>query len=85
MEVGIRKLRGHLSDYIARARDGTEIVVTDRGTAVARIVPVAGGRALDRAVAAGLVSPAPRRERQRPAARVRSRDEVSTLVTEQRR
>ena len=57
MEVGIRELRGRLSEYLARVREGDEVVVTDRGTAVARIVPIHGGRALDHAVAEGLVSP----------------------------
>jgi len=85
MEVGIRELRGRLSDYLARVREGEEVVVTDRGAAVARIVPVTGGRALDRLVAEGLVSPATRPARTRPARRVRSRGGVSDLVGEQRR
>jgi prevent-host-death family protein len=85
MEVGIRELRGRLSDYLARVGEGDEIVVTDRGTAVARIVPIRGGRALDRAVAEGLVSPPPRPARTRPARRVKSRGKVSDLVGEQRR
>jgi prevent-host-death family protein len=85
MEVGVRELRGRLSDYLARVRDGEEVVVTDRGTAVARIVPIVGGRALDRAVAEGLVSPAPERTRSRPARRTHSRGPVSDLVAEQRR
>lgn len=85
MDVGIRELRGRLSDYLARVREGDELVVTDRGTAFARIVPIAGGRAFDRAVAEGLVSPATTPARTRPAQRIRSRGKVSDLVTEQRR
>ena len=85
MEVGIRELRGRLSDYLARVREGDEVVVTDRGTAVARIVPIHGGRALDRAVADGLVSPRAGHTRARPARRVHSRGRVSDLVGEQRR
>ncbi|MHB1446450.1 MAG: type II toxin-antitoxin system Phd/YefM family antitoxin [Acidimicrobiales bacterium] len=85
MEVGIRELRGRLSDYLARVRGGEEMVVTDRGTAFARIVPINGGRALDRAIAEGLVTPAPHSARTRPARRVPSRGQVSDLVTEQRR
>jgi len=54
MDVGIRELRGSLSEYLARVRDGDELVVTERGKAVARIVPITGGRALDRAVADGV-------------------------------
>jgi prevent-host-death family protein len=85
VEVGIRELRGRLSDYLARVRAGDEIVVTDRGTAFARIVPIASGRAIDRAVAEGLVTPASLPGRTRPLRRVRSRGTVSDLVAEQRR
>lgn len=85
MEVGVRELRGRLSEYLAHVREGHEVVVTERGVGVARIVPIAGGRALDRAVAEGLVSPAPQRGRSRPTRRTRSRGPVSDLVADQRR
>jgi prevent-host-death family protein len=85
VEVGIRELRGRLSDYLTRVRDGEELVVTDRGVAVARIVPISGGRALDRAVTDGLVTPTAHPARTRPAERVPSRGGVSHLVAEQRR
>ncbi|MGH9294200.1 MAG: type II toxin-antitoxin system Phd/YefM family antitoxin [Acidimicrobiales bacterium] len=85
MEVGIRELRNHLSDYLDRVRDGAEIVVTERGTAVARVVPISGGRALDRLIQEGLVTPAARSTRSRPRQRVRARGTVSDLVFEQRR
>jgi prevent-host-death family protein len=85
MEIGVRELRGRLSDYLARVRDGEELVVTERGIAIARIVPISGGRALDRAVADGLVSPAPQRTRTRPTRRTRSRGPISDLVADQRR
>jgi len=85
MDVGIRELRGSLSEYLARVRAGDELVVTDRGKAFARIVPIAGGRALDRAIADGLVTPTSLPPRTRPAERIRSRGTVSDLVAEQRR
>jgi len=85
MEVGIRELRGRLSDYLARVREGDEVIVTDRGAAFARIVPIKGGRTLDRAIAEGIVSPAREPGRTRPAQRVKSRGNVSDLVSEQRR
>ena len=85
MEVGIRQLRNHLSDYLERVREGDEVIVTDRGSAVARIVPVAGGRALDRLVAEGIVTLAAKSSRPRPTHRVRARGEISDLVGEQRR
>ena len=48
MEVGVRDLRNHLSRYLDRVRDGEEIVITDRGRAIARVLPVATERAIDR-------------------------------------
>ena len=74
-----------LSDYLDRVREGDELVVTDRGTAFARIVPIAGGRALDRAIAEGLVTSASPSARSRPSQRTTSRGTVSDLVAEQRR
>lgn len=85
MEVGIKELRSQLSDYLARVREGNEVVITDRGAAIARIIPINGGRAFDRAVAEGLVTPAGRRARTRPDRRVQSRGGISDLVGEQRR
>lgn len=58
MEVGIRELRDHLSRYLDQVRDGEEITVTDRGRAVARILPVSGERKIDRLIAEGRVTPA---------------------------
>jgi prevent-host-death family protein len=39
--IGVRELRQHASRYLARVRAGETIEVTDRGRAVARLVPVA--------------------------------------------
>lgn len=38
--VGVRELKAHLSEYLARARGGEVIVVTDRGARVAQLSPV---------------------------------------------
>lgn len=40
MEVAISALRAELSTWIQRARNGEEIVVTDRGVPVVRLVGV---------------------------------------------
>jgi len=42
--VGIRELKAKLSSYIDKARNGEQIVVTDRGLEVAVINPVSGER-----------------------------------------
>jgi prevent-host-death family protein len=59
VEVGIRELRADLSRWISRVREGDEILVTDRGKPVARIVAVGGERKIDRLIREGLVIPAP--------------------------
>lgn len=43
----IGQLKARLSEYVARARAGEEVVITDRGTPVARLVPLAGALALE--------------------------------------
>lgn len=40
MNVGIRELKQHLSRYVARAREGETIVITDRGVPVAKLEKV---------------------------------------------
>ena len=84
MEVGVRELRNHLSRYLDRVRDGNELIVTDRGHAIARVVPVGSERMLDRLIAEGIVTPA--REPRSPAPKpIKTKSTVSDLVGEQRR
>lgn len=41
MDVGIRELKAKLSEYLTRAAAGEEVVVTDRGVPIVRLVPFA--------------------------------------------
>lgn len=84
MEVGVRELRNNLSRYLDRVRDGEEVVVTDRGRAIARVLPVGAERALDRLIAEGVVTPAQQPKR-RAGTPIRSKGTVSDLVGDQRR
>jgi prevent-host-death family protein len=87
MDVAISTLRAELSSWIERARAGEEIVVTDRGTPVARLLPIDTAPLLDQLVERGVLAK-PRRAG-RPAAqgatRVRASSPVADLVSEQRR
>lgn len=87
MEVAISALRAELSSWIERAGAGEEIVVTDRGTPVARLVAVESAPLLEQLTANGVISK-PRRG-VRPVAtsadRVRADGPVADLVSEQRR
>ncbi len=84
MEVGVRELRNNLSRYLERVRDGEEVVVTEHGRAIARLLPLNGERVIDRLVREGKVTPAasPRRPLPKP---VKAKGPVSDLVAEQRR
>jgi prevent-host-death family protein len=84
VEVGVRELRDNLSRYLEQVRRGEEVVVTDRGRAIARVTPIGTERAIDRLIAEGLVTPASRPKR-RGSRRVKGSGTVSDLVAEQRR
>lgn len=84
MEVGIRDLRDHLSRHLEFVQSGEEVVVTDRGRAIARILPMSGERTIDRLVALGLVTPRcmPKVPSSPP---ITTSETVSDLVAQQRR
>lgn len=84
-EAGIRDLRDHLSRHLERVRAGEELLITDRGRPIARLVPVESENTFDRLVAEGLVTPAVSRGRDRPTTPVAATGPVSELVAEQRR
>lgn len=87
MEVAVTELRSRLSEWIGRARQGEEIIVTDRGLPVARLTSVDSTSLVERLVREGVLAPPeqPRRPRARGAARVMATGSVSDLVGEQRR
>lgn len=53
--IGIRELRDGLSRHLADVREGGEIIVTDHGTPIARIVPYGKESGLERLVREGVV------------------------------
>lgn len=84
MEAGVRELRDHLSRYLTVVRTGEEVIVTDHGKAVARLVPLDQPRPIDRLVAEGLLTPAPSNKRPLASARIKTKGTVSDLVADQR-
>jgi prevent-host-death family protein len=88
VKVGVRELRDNLSRYLDRVRAGDEVVVTDHGREIARVVPIADGErkpsALDRLVAEGLAAPPKRVRRPLPSSGIPASEAVSPLVSEQR-
>ena len=80
MDVGIRELRADLSRWLKRVEAGEEIVVTDRGRPIAKIVATNGRSKLDELIAAGLVTHAPRPVRDKLPPPIKARGTVSYLV-----
>src|SRR5262249_60890303 len=60
MDVTVTDLRAHLSSWLERARSGHEVVITDRGVPVARLVGLTTTTTLERLAAGGVIGrPAP--------------------------
>ncbi len=87
MDVAVSVLRAELADWIERARNGEEVVVTDRGTPVARLVAVDSAPLLERLTREGVLGRPKRADRptSTPSRRVKASRSVSELVSEQRR
>lgn len=82
--VGIRDLKAHLSEYVGMARRGDTVVITDRGTAVARMVSIDSESALQRLLDEGLAMPPAHGVRPMPLPRATG-GTVSDLTSTQRR
>jgi prevent-host-death family protein len=87
MDVAVTELRAHLSRWIDAARQGNDIVITDRGTPVARIVALDSTPVIERLTAEGVIGRPS--SATRPIAGNRHRPTpkrpVADLVSEQRR
>jgi prevent-host-death family protein len=85
-DVGVRDLRNNLSKWLREVANGEELVITDRGRPIARLISSAWPSALEQLIAAGEIGP-PRRGKGSDARRptIKSRGSVSDLVADQRR
>ena len=87
MEVAVSTLRAELADWIERARKGEEVIVTDRGIPVARVIAVDSAPLLEALTQRGILG-RPRRSTRPPATgaqRPKPHRPVSELVGDQRR
>lgn len=57
MRVGIRELREQIKRYVEAARRGEDVIITDHGHAIARLVALQHERPVDRLIEAGLATP----------------------------
>jgi prevent-host-death family protein len=89
MVIGVAQLKARLSEHLARVRAGDEVLVTDHGRPIARIVPVADEHErLGELERQGLVRPGsmklPDGFRGRPRPKVSGPTLTETLVEERR-
>ncbi len=87
MDVAISELRSNLRSYLDHARTGENVVVTERGIPIARLVAIDAATVLERLERDGIVS-RPRtgkRPRSTSRTRVKATAPVSDLVAELRR
>ena len=84
-EVGIRELRDNLSRFIDEVRSGHELIVTERGRPVARIVRTSVDTRLEELVAAGVVTPPQIAMDPSSFGRIRTKGDIMEFVFEQRR
>jgi prevent-host-death family protein len=62
--VGVKLLKNHLSEYVRATREGETTVITDRGSAVARLIPAEPHRnesVIERGIREGWIRQAVRR------------------------
>lgn len=87
VDVAVTELRAHLSAWLFRARSGDEVVITDRGIPVARLLGVGSTSTLERLIAEGVISGPKAVERPKASGRSRPRAlrPLSDVVSEQRR
>lgn len=87
MDVAVSALRSDLASWLDRVRAGEEVVVTDRGVPVARLVPVDAAPLLERLMREGVLSKPlhPERPKAADVRRVSAQGSVADLVGEQRR
>ena len=87
MDVAISELRADLRAWVDRARSGENVVVTERGLPVARLVAVDSSPLIDRLEKQGVLSRPVQVTRVRAAdvRRVEAEGSVSDLVSELRR
>jgi prevent-host-death family protein len=87
MDVAVTELRAHLSEWLERARGGDEVVITDRGVPVARLLGLTAAATLERLAADGVIGRPALAQRPRASGRPRprSRRPLADIVSEQRR
>jgi len=87
MDVTVSEFRANLRNWLERAQQGDEVIVTERGVPVARLSGIGTAPLLDRLTAEGVIGRPAKSERPSASGRPRPRPRrpVAPLVSEQRR
>ena len=91
-KAGVAELKAQLSRYLGLVKGGTEVLVTEHGVAIAKLVPLQAaerrGARRDRLAREGVLRLGRKRVRKSllttPKGRVRNRGVVSALIDERR-
>jgi prevent-host-death family protein len=83
MEAGVRELKSRLSEFLGLVAAGEQVIVTDRGRPVARLVPFATESAVERGIDEGWIE-GPRRTALAAFDRVTSERSVLDVLDEDR-
>jgi prevent-host-death family protein len=86
VDVAVTELRARLSVWLDRVQHGEEVVITDRGLPVARLLAVDSAPTLERLTEEGAIARPVSGQRPRAAGRKRPRPRrpVADIVSEQR-
>ena len=85
MNVSVSEFRAGLKRYLALVAEGSEIIVTDRGRPVARVVNPDVPSRYEQLVADGTITPPRRRKRATLPPPIKARGSVSELISRDRR
>jgi len=87
VDVTVSRFRAELKDWLERARSGEEVVLTEHGVPIARVVGVRRESALERLTREGVISKPPRSPRPKltPDDLIEASGLVSTYISEHRR
>jgi len=84
MNIGVRELKQHLSEYLDRAARGEVVQVTERGVPKVQIVPIAGLGAMQVGVDEGWLRPPASSSGLLPIRRVAGRRTISDVLLDDR-
>jgi prevent-host-death family protein len=87
VDVAVTELRAQLRHWLSRVREGDEVIITEHGMPIARLLALDSTATLERLTAEGVIAKPERGERRKATGRAKPRPKrsIAARVTEQRR